>query len=105
MSESGFVIYARPRGREIVLPIPPRIAKWVGKANPLRLPLTEYLDSIEELIQTANVPDEGARTNSAGLRSFHAADSTKANAIVLRHTSSRALVLHPPPLAKLPVNF
>ncbi len=41
------------------LPIPPRIAKWVGKTNPLRLPLAEYLDSVEELFQAANVPAEG----------------------------------------------
>ncbi len=56
---SNFVVYSRPQGPEIDLPIPPRIAKWVGKASPLQRPLTEYLDSVEKLIQTANVPDEG----------------------------------------------
>lgn len=59
MDESNFVVYSRPQGPEIGLHIPPRIAKWVGKASPLRRPLTEYLDSVEKLIRTANVPDEG----------------------------------------------
>jgi hypothetical protein len=44
------VVFQLPTDEQIELPIPPRLASWDVKTHPSQIRLTEYLDSVESLI-------------------------------------------------------